>query len=571
MAVTFDIDEKPATPEAIHQEDVAADVPNDSPNEDFKWSTGIILNLVALNWCCFAATWGLSVPTSSIGFIAQTFGETGSKTAWIAAAITIPNCVFQMFIGDLSDFLGRRMFLQVGCILGFVGMMVAGRASSIDMVIGGQVLSGIGCTLGYLTIPFISEIVPKDTRSLATGVVAVASSISTAIGPVIQGALITKNVGGANEGWRAGFYLGAALYGSASLLLLAFYKPSPRPNPEGLSVSRRLLKFDWCGIFMVTSGLTLFLYGLHEGGNPHPWSSARVLAPLIIGIACSIIFIGWEWKGTRHGVFDHAMFYHRNYSVTLVVSFVGGIVLFCGQAYLPQEIISLFTSNAILTGVYNLPFNTASMVGAIAGAIIMRAAKEGKWIVVGAYTFLTVGGGLMAVQEPHISFAAWFFPTALLGLGVGVQMVVVITITGLCTPDHLIAHAVSTNSAIRALGGSVGVVIFSQIYQSKVKTFLPERVTEAVIASGLDPTNVAAFLQALSESNAEAMARIEGLTPQITAAGEKAAAQAYADSYRFVWYSLIPFGVIAVSLALFLKPVKEQLTRQVTAGVRNAK
>jgi hypothetical protein len=180
-----------------------------------------------------------------------------------------------------------------------------------------------------------------------------------------------------------------------------------------------------------------------------------VLSCLIIGAVWIIVFVLWEWKCASTGIFSHELFVHPNYATCLVLSGVGGIVLFGGQAYLLQEIIALFTDNVILTGVYNLPFNLMSVMGAVGGTIAMRAMREGKLAVVVSFVFLTVGGGLMAVMEPSINYAACFFPTTLLGLAVGIQMAILVTITSLASPDHLIAAAVSTNSSVRALGGSI--------------------------------------------------------------------------------------------------------------------
>ncbi|KAL4861575.1 hypothetical protein BDV12DRAFT_190985 [Aspergillus spectabilis] len=538
--------------------------------DDFEWSAGVLTNLVALLWCYFCSTWGLVVPNSAIGFITEQFPEGASKAAWIAAAVTIPNCVIQAFIGDLSDVLGRRIFLQAGCVLGAVGMIIASRGNSIEMVIGGQVLNGVGLTLGFLAVPLVAEIVPRDARAQTTGAAAMFAGIASSLGPIVQGAFISRNVGGHEHGWRTGFYLGAGFYGIGLILVTFFYRPGPRPNPEGLSVSQRLLRFDWIGIFLATAGLTIFLVGLQYGGHQYGWSSGLVLSCLILGAVCMGAFVLWEWKFTSTGIFSHELFGHPNYATCLVLSAVGGIVLFGGQAYLPQEIIALFTNDAILTGVYNLPFNLMSVVGAVGGAIVMRAMCEGKWVVVASFIFLTVGGGLMAVMEPNINYAAWFFPSALLGVAVGIQMAILVTITSLASPDHLIAAAVSTNSSIRALGGSIGVVIFGQIFQSKLKIKLPEAVSKAAIASGLGQDEISKFLQSFEHASQEVLMEIPGVTQEVILAARSAGEQAYADSYRFIWYSLIPFAVLALSLAFLLKPVREQLTRQVASRVQNA-
>lgn len=49
---------------------------------------------------------------------------------------------------------------------------------------------------------------------------------------------------------------------------------------------------------------------------------------------------------------------------------------------------------------------------------------------------------------------------------IGIQTALLIVVVSVCTPNYLIAHAVSVVSSTRALGGSIGTVIFSQVFSS---------------------------------------------------------------------------------------------------------
>jgi MFS family permease len=204
-----------------HHEDVSTDksaegsdingppVQEEEVEDDFEWSVGVMTNLASLLWCYFCSTWGLVVPNSAIGFITEQFPEGASKAAWIAAAVTIPKCVIQAFIGDLSDRLGRRIFLQAGCVFGLVGMIVASGGNSIEMVIAGQVLNGVGLTLGFLAVPLVAEIVPKNARALRQQAQQPCSLVSpTQLGPVFRGHLfratsaVTSMDGGQGSIWE---------------------------------------------------------------------------------------------------------------------------------------------------------------------------------------------------------------------------------------------------------------------------------------------------------------------------------------------------------------------------------
>jgi MFS family permease len=407
-------------------------------------------NLLALFTCFFASTWMLAVPSGGIGLIVQAFLLDADKLIWVAAAVTILNCVLQSFLGDLSDHFGRKGFLLVGMALGITGSIIIGRAKSMEMVICGQVLSGCGLTIGYLAIPLTSELVPKDQRPKIQGIIGIFAGIANCIGVIIAGAFIKNKVGGAQDGWRGAFYLDAGFYAISFISLFSLYHPSARPNPENISIIARLQRIDW-------PGLTIFLVGLEYGGNPYKWSSDRSFDRWR---ACLVAFELWQAIGTKNGLLDHNIFKDRNFAMVLLLNFVGGMVLFGGQAFLRQELIYLLTSDAVLTGVYNLPFNIMGIVGGIVGGVVMTITKEAKPVVIASFVGMLIGNGLVAVLERHINYAAWFFPTALLGIAVGIQIALLPVVASLCTPNHLIAHALSLISSTRALGGSIGVVIF---------------------------------------------------------------------------------------------------------------
>jgi len=48
---------------------------------------------------------------------------------------------------------------------------------------------------------------------------------------------------------------------------------------------------DWLGNAVFIPSVSLFVIGLTWGGNQHPWASAHVLAPLIIGIVGLIVWV----------------------------------------------------------------------------------------------------------------------------------------------------------------------------------------------------------------------------------------------------------------------------------------
>ncbi|KAF9887195.1 hypothetical protein FE257_010449 [Aspergillus nanangensis] len=95
--------------------------------------------------------------------------------------------------------------------------------------------------------------------------------------------------------------------------------------------------------------------------------------------------------------------------------------------YLPQEIVTLCTHDAIMAGVHNLPFNIFSTVSGLICRIIMEYTKEAKPIIVTAYSTLFLNIGLIAVMQPPVNLSAWFLPTVLIGWTIGASMAILYT------------------------------------------------------------------------------------------------------------------------------------------------
>jgi hypothetical protein len=85
----------------------------------------------------------------------------------------------------------------------------------------------------------------------------------------------------------------------------------------------------------------------------------------------------------------------------------------------------------------------------------------------------------------------------------------------------------------------------------------------------LPVTSVPLLLDGILTQNATLLATMPGNSLAVIIAAEKSVAQAYADSFRYVWYYLIPFAAVSPILSLWLKSTKAQMTRHVATEVEH--
>lgn len=277
--------------------------------EDFVIDFDLVTNGVALYLLVSTSSWTQLIPSSTIPFIAQLFPEGPSVSSWIAISPSIIGAVIQAVIGDLSDIFGRRSFSLVACASGILGTIVSGRASSMNMVIAGQIFNGFGTACSYLSAPSLQEMVPKKLRPFAVASSTIISSFSFICGPILEGLLIQKKVGGELEGWRVGFYIATGFWALTLAGLFVYYHPMDRTNPEGLTVVARLKGVDWIGISLVASrAQTVSCRNI-----PYSWTSVTVLDPMLSG---AVISIYCPLRIERNIDQRNALFKDRNYPVT---------------------------------------------------------------------------------------------------------------------------------------------------------------------------------------------------------------------------------------------------------------
>ncbi|KAH7121484.1 fungal trichothecene efflux pump [Dactylonectria macrodidyma] len=436
------------------------------------------------------------------------------------------------------------------------------------MVIGGQVLNGLGVGCGFLSNPLLQEIVPKNHRPVATAFATLFSAGSFIGAPILEGLFIQKAVGGALDGWRVGFYIGAGLYLLAFISIMLFYHPMPRPNLEGRSIKQRLSReVDWLGISLVCTGLTLFLVGINFGGNPYEWTSGTVLGTLVFGVFLLVIFGLWEWKGTSTGILPHAVFQDRNFNTALLIRVSGGFALYGCQAFLPQVVVYVFGTGGLITAVWQLPLNVSTVVGALIAAIILRYFKEFRWITMGLLTVLLLGAGLMMLTKPGMHFAAWFFPSALMGIAIGSEASSLTILSGLAAPNESIATAICIGVAAGFVGGAIATTMYGQIFNSKVKEFLPPAISKAALAAGLPESSLTGMLSAFASGGLGSLPTVPGATPAVVQAVTEASRSAYAKSFQYIWYTLIAFCVVSMMGCWFFTSTTKYFTDEVTAPV----
>jgi MFS family permease len=116
----------------------------------------------------------------------------------ITLVFTLVTGVLLLVVGRLSDIIGRRYFMIGGQLIGIIGAIICAKATSINMVIGGTVLSACAGSVQTLYPLLIQELVPNKHRPFGLAAIALGIFPTIGGGPIIARAFVENTV----LGWR---------------------------------------------------------------------------------------------------------------------------------------------------------------------------------------------------------------------------------------------------------------------------------------------------------------------------------------------------------------------------------
>jgi EmrB/QacA subfamily drug resistance transporter len=352
---------------------------------------------------------------------------------WILNGYMLMLASLILLSGSLGDRLGRKRMFVIGVAWFAVASAICAVAPTVQILVAGRVLQGIGGALltpGSLAI--LQTSFRAEDRGRAVGAWAGLTSVSAAIGPFVGGWLIDAG------SWRYIFLINVPL---AVLTIWVALRHVPESCDE--TADSRL---DLPGAALATVGLAGVTYGLIDAGE-RGLGSAPVLVTLAVGVVCLIAFVLVE-RRSHHPMLPPDIFANREFTganlVTVVVYGALGTATFILVVYLQQVLgYSALASGAALLPLTLLMLTLSSRAGGLATRI-------------GARTPMTIGPLLMAVGfllmlriDPGSSYAVDILPAVLiLGFGL-VLMVAPLTATVLnSVDDHHAGVASGVNNAV---------------------------------------------------------------------------------------------------------------------------
>ena len=402
----------------------------------------------------------MSISASSLSFIDGSIlnvalpairastGAGAAEVQWVVNAYTLPLAALILLGGALGDHHGRRLWLVIGTALFGIASLVCAISGSLDMLLAGRALQGVGAALLLPnSLALLNGVYDGEARGQAIGTWAAAGAIAAAIAPLIGGWLVE------HVGWPSIFYINLPLVAAAILVALTRVEEVSEPEKARL---------DGLGAGLATLGLGASTYGLTL------WSQQFALTPtatiaLILGAALLAGFLLWERRLRDDAMIPLTLFGNRCFSALNVMTFLlygafGGALLL-----IPFVLIEAGGYSPIQAGLSLLPLSILlGLLSPLMGKLSVRVGPKIP-LTIGP---VIVGAGLLLGTRIAESQAYWThaFP-AILTLSIGMTLAVApLTSTVLAAVEkHQTGMASGFNSAVARLGGLIVVAMLGAV------------------------------------------------------------------------------------------------------------
>lgn len=463
------MESKPAAEADVHSPSSSSDPLPPSPRAAAPTAHGLRFRgiFVALCILSFISALDVAIITTALPrIIAEIGGGGGSMYIWIANSFTIASSVLQPLSGQLANLYGRRLPLIAAVALFMLGSGIAGGASNPGMLIAGRTVQGVGAGTIYVLLDIICcDLVPQRERGKYLGLMFSWSGVAAGLGPVVGGAIAQSN-------WRWIFYLNLPICGVALAAVLLFMRV--RVGREELDWSVKVRRLDPLGNVIFIPSIIAVLVGLITGGVTHPWSSWRVVLPLVLGLLGWAAFHAHQHFVAAYPSVPSRLFANRTAGIAYLFAFFSSTTVQAVSYFLPVYFQGERQSSVLRSGVSFLPFALGTLVFAVLAGILLS--KFGAYRPLHAISFAlaALGFGLFTLLDNNSSKAGWAVFQLIAGAGAGLVLSTILPAILASLPEADVAAATAAYSFIRTFGYiwgvSVASIIFTAVTNAHVDT-----------------------------------------------------------------------------------------------------
>ncbi|HET9254347.1 MAG TPA: MFS transporter [Pseudonocardiaceae bacterium] len=427
----------------------------DQGTHPYRWRALAVTQLAG-----FMSLLDISIVNVALPSIQRGLSASVAQVQWVVSGYALSFGLVLVAGGQLGDALGRRrMFLLA--LSGFVlTSALCGAAPSAGLLVAARLLQGFAAGMLTPQNPGLIQVLFHGAeRGRAFGILGSTIGLSTAVGPVLGGLILT--LAGGPEGWRWVFYVNVPI-GLIALVAAARLVPS-RPRRGG----PLLAQLDVLGALLLGGGVLCLLLPLVqvEGGGLNRLWWLFALAPVPLAL-----FLWWEHRMVRRD--RPPLLDTRLLSATpgYPAGAALGLVYFVGLSGIWLVLPVYFQRGPGYTPLGSgLAVTTFALGSAVSAAVAGRlVTRYGRWLTVAGLVSTALGlaaTALVLAAAPGAS-AGWMaaLPLLVAGIGSGAVISPNITLTMECVPARMGGAAAGALQTGQRIGSAIGTALLAAVF-----------------------------------------------------------------------------------------------------------
>ncbi|PYI26323.1 MFS general substrate transporter [Aspergillus indologenus CBS 114.80] len=391
--------------------------------------------------------------------------------AWVGTAYLLTSTACQPLYGRLSDIFGRKVILLGSLGIFLIGSVLSGVSRDMIMLIVSRAIAGIGGG-GIVTVVSIvvSDVVSLKDRGKYQGIIGVVVAAGTAMGPVIGGVFTEKT------SWRWCFYISVPL-SAVAIVIVAFALPLKKVEGNAME---KIKKIDGWGSLISFAASIAILLPISWAGTRYAWTSAAVLAPLLIGVSLIGVFMLVEVKVARLP-FINVQKHPR-----------GRVHHYILPNRLPQFYQVAQGDSALRSGILILPLVLSQIITSFTSGFLVS--KYGCYrinLIVG-YGLWTIASGVFTTVDPATPAWKLVVYQLITGLGSGQTLQTTLVAIQAAVQRHEMAVVTGARNYLRMMGSTLAVAATAAIVNNVVRSKLTGLDFDSAVIAAIvsDPTTI---------------------------------------------------------------------------------
>jgi MFS family permease len=342
-------------------------------------------------------------------------------------------------MGRLGDMFGKRRLFVASLAIFAAGNAISALGSSLELIVAGRVLQGIGGGIFPLAIGIVRDEFPAERVAGSIGLLSAIAGIGGGLGLVLGGVLSDE----LSYHWI--FWLGAIAAALAAVAAQLLVPESPVRTPGRVDVR---------GALVLAAGLVPPLYAISHA-NDWGWGDPRTLGLLAAGAVVLAAFVALE-RRTRQPLADIETLVRPPVLMTNVSTLLVGFGMFGSFVLIPQLAEANFGLDATGAGLLLLPGSLVMLLaGPISGALGERYGSKLPLALGG----MIAAAGLLMLGLDHGSQGAVLGWAILMSTGIGLAFSAMPNLIVRAVAATQTGEAIGFNALVRSVGASLGTQV----------------------------------------------------------------------------------------------------------------